>query len=308
MFYPESCHTVALNAITSKSHPRRKQTFMKDDLVADTEAVIFDWNIVMEQTGKYVQRSNCLPDDDHSEKPRRALSSYNIFFQHQREQIKKELADASLIMENRQLNKDTHRGKMLFAELARTVATRWKKIEKETRAPYEQLAAQDKIRYEREMKQWRYLQSSILHRIEAGNVFGSVIQASFQEDTFEHSCCDIGQRGIHSLQLSKSCWETSSTSSEQFTVTSTPHPSMMQSYNNTFVSTQQSSTTREEFDTFAKQEQLQHTLHVAEVSGTDRLKNLAESLGNERLELLLHIFGTCCHEQQHLPLEFHREL
>jgi len=286
---------------------------MKDDLVADTEPVAIDWNIVMENTGKSVQRWDCLPYDKddgtgHSEKPRRALSAYNIFFQHQREQIKKELADASLIMENRQLNKDTHRGKMLFAELARTVATRWKKIDKDTRAPYEQLAAQDKIRYEREMKQWRNLQSSILHRIEAGNVYKSVIQASFQKNTFEQSCCDAQQCGIHSLQLSTSCWETSSTSSEQCTVTSTPHPSMMQSYNNTFVSTQQSSTTREEFDTFATQEQLQHTLHVTEVSGTDRLKNLAESLGSERLELLLQIFGTCCHEQQHLPLEFHREL
>jgi len=67
----------------------------------------------------------------------------------------------------------------------------------------------------------------------------------------------------------------------------------MQSYHS-FVSAKQSSIAMEGFTPFATQEQLHHTFHVTEVSGTDRLKQLAETLGNERLELVLQIFGTCC--------------
>jgi len=95
---------------------------MKDDLVLDTEPVFFDWNIVMEKPGKSLQRRmDQFPvrtvDSPQPEKPRRALSAYNLFFQHQREQIMKELAESSSIIENQQQNNETHRGKMLFATL-----------------------------------------------------------------------------------------------------------------------------------------------------------------------------------------------
>jgi len=135
MFQPEICNNVAMKTTTtdSRSNPGRKHTFTKDDLLVDTEPVAFDWNIAMEKTDKSLQRPNFLlysKDDGRSEKPRRALSAYNIFFQHQREQIKKELAEASSIIENQQQSNETHRGKMLFAKLACTVATQWKAIAK----------------------------------------------------------------------------------------------------------------------------------------------------------------------------------
>jgi len=275
---------------------------MKDDLLVDTKLVAFNWNIVMDKPDKSVQRPVYLPDiedDGQPDKPRRALSAYNIFFQHQREQIKKELAESSLTTENRKQSNDTHRGKMLFAELARTVATRWKKIDKEARAPYEELAARDKKRYEREIKQWRNLQSSFLHRMEAENVLGSVIEDSFQMYTLGRSCCDIEQCGVQSLPPNTSGWETSSMPTEQYTGTSKTRPSMIQCCNN-FGSAEQTSTAREGFNIIATPVELPHTFRVKEISGTDRLQELAERLGNERLELLLQIFGTCSQEQQHL--------
>jgi len=302
MFHPVSCHKDGLKATNSKSNPGRTQTSMQDDFLVDTEPVAFDWNMVMDKPDKPVQRPVYLPDtedDVQPEKPRRALSAYNIFFQHQREPIKKELAEASLIMEDQQISKKTHRGKMLFAALARTVSTRWKKIDKETRAPYDELAARDKKRYEREMKEWRYLQSSILHQIQAGNAFGSVKEASFHNITVGIGCCDIEQCGIQSLQLNKSFWETSSMPSEQYTGTSKTQPSMIQCQN-TFTSAEQTSTAREVLNTFVTPEELPHSFCANEISGADRLQELAESLGNERLELLLQIFGTRSQEDQNL--------
>jgi len=126
---------------------------MKDDLLLDTKPVVFDWNIVMEQPDQAVQRLDKIfpdnsKDDGQTEKPRRALSAYNIFFQHQRGQIKKELAESSLIAENCQKNTEMHHGKMLFANLACMVATRWKTIDQETQVQYKELAGRDKNRYQ----------------------------------------------------------------------------------------------------------------------------------------------------------------
>jgi len=62
-----------------------------------------------------------------------------------------------------------HHGKMLFADLARTVARRWKVIDNETKDRYEELAAQDKNRYQREMKEWEQMQSIYLHQYAGSN-------------------------------------------------------------------------------------------------------------------------------------------
>lgn len=70
-------------------------------------------------------------------KPKRCLSSYNIFFQHQRAVL---------------LNGDQKLG---FAGLARTIASQWRSIDPSVRAHYEDLALDDKARYMREMKAWK---------------------------------------------------------------------------------------------------------------------------------------------------------
>jgi len=157
------------------------------------------------------------------------------------------------------------------------------------------------------MKQWRIIQASLSHQVEEDYVLGSVAEGTVQNNAAERRS-DDQQCGIQVRQLNNSCYETSPTLSEQCAITSMSQPSMMQSYNNTFVLAEQSNTVMEGLDFFATQEQFQYTLPGAELSRTDRLQKLAEMLSDERLELLLEIFGTCSQEQQSLPFCFHREL
>jgi len=297
MLHPKSSNKVALKASASRSKPGRTPTFTNDDLLEGVKPVAFDWNILNEKSDLSVQ----LPDsndDGRLEKPRRALSAYNIFFHHQRDQIKKELAESSWIKENRQLQNATHRGKLLFAERARMVATRWKAMDKEVRAQYKELASRDKCRYQHELKEWRKL-DSILHRFEEDMLLGSLIKTSDQKNTNEESYCEDQPHGIRFQQLINLCCETSSAPYGQGTVTPKTDTSMMQSCSN-FVLTKKEGTVMEELNTSPAQEQLQHTLCVAEISEGDRLQELAEQLGNERVELLLQIFGNSSQEKQNV--------
>jgi len=63
---------------------------------------------------------------------------------------------------------------------------------------------------------------------------------------------------------------------------------------------EQSSTAMEGLNTIATQEQLQHPFHVTEISGKDKLQELAAQLGKERIMLLLQIFGKHTQEQQNI--------
>jgi len=315
MFQTDRYNKIALKAINSKSQPGGAQTLTSDELLADPQPLTIDSNKEMETPDQAVQRLDYFPDnstfDSQPAKPRRALSAYNLFFRHQREQIKKELAEASSLVDYRQQKNETHRGKILFAELARTVANRWKTIDQETRSRYGQIAAQDNSRYEQEMKQWKnFHSSSFLHQFEEDIVFHSVIKSSFHRNTVEQSSCnvqhcDIQVRQSNSLscettftpqQLNNSFGESSSTPSKQCTAVSTSQPSVAQSQND-FVSTEKSSTAKEKLKYFALQEPLQYTLPGTEISGTDRLEILAQRLGDEILELLLQIFGKCSQQE-----------
>jgi len=154
------------------------------------------------------------------------------------------------------------------------------------------------------MERWRNLQSSFHQQFDEDKLLGSVIEFLVQKDTVEKSHCDFQQCGIHFRQLNESGHETSSTPS-QFNksclqTSSTPskqHTSESPSYDN-YVSADQNSTAIKVLNTCATpQQQLQHTFCVAEIPGTKRLQELADQLGNEKLELLLQIFGTCSQEQ-----------
>ena len=84
------------------------------------------------------------------EKPRRNLSAYNFFFKLERQRI---ISDLPAPSEEKQ-PRNSH-GKIGFAKLARTIAAKWKSLDDEGRAPYIDLATDDKERYVREMKEWR---------------------------------------------------------------------------------------------------------------------------------------------------------
>mmetsp|Transcript_7491 Transcript_7491/g.17153 ORF Transcript_7491/g.17153 Transcript_7491/m.17153 type:complete len:386 (-) Transcript_7491:261-1418(-) len=97
------------------------------------------------------------------DKPKRPLSAYNLFFQHEREKIISCNPDATLeetlikISSTPKPKKRRHRkshGKIGFADLARTIAEKWKTLAPEGRSIYETKAAQEKQRYKKELEEW----------------------------------------------------------------------------------------------------------------------------------------------------------
>lgn len=91
--------------------------------------------------------------DDRS-KPKRPLSAYNWFFQTERQKILEETPTRKEGKPRR-----SH-GKIGFADLARMIAAKWKSLSKEERATYDEKAAIDKQRYQREMEEWKKGQSA----------------------------------------------------------------------------------------------------------------------------------------------------
>jgi hypothetical protein len=70
--------------------------------------------------------------DGLKSRPKRALSAYNLFFQHERKQM----------------------FKVGFSDMAKQIGSKWKVISPEDRAHFEALAARDKWRYNTEMGVW----------------------------------------------------------------------------------------------------------------------------------------------------------
>lgn len=87
-------------------------------------------------------------------KPKRPLSAYNFFFHNERQNI---LKDTPTRKEGKP--RRSH-GKIGFADLARMIAAKWKSISKEDRAIFDEKAAADKERYQKEMNVWKKEQSA----------------------------------------------------------------------------------------------------------------------------------------------------
>jgi len=94
--------------------------------------------------------------------PRRPLSAYNIFFKEERIRILASLPkqDASAKKGARvRKNRNPHH-KISFATLGKTIGSRWKQLDKASRAHYDAMAKKDSERYAREMKAFQEKQDS----------------------------------------------------------------------------------------------------------------------------------------------------
>jgi hypothetical protein len=88
-------------------------------------------------------------------KPKRSLSAYNFFFQDERKLLLQNLPGPEQSKKPRRSH-----GKIGFAEMARTIAAKWKSVTPELKMEHEFLAAHDLERYESEMKVWKMAQAT----------------------------------------------------------------------------------------------------------------------------------------------------
>jgi hypothetical protein len=88
------------------------------------------------------------------EKPKRPLSAYNIFFRNERQNIRQQTPTRVEGKPRR-----SH-GKIGFADLARSIAAKWKDTDPVARCLFIDLAARDKKRYIEEMQVWKRKQIS----------------------------------------------------------------------------------------------------------------------------------------------------
>lgn len=132
------------------------------------------------------------------DKPKRPLSAYNLFFQEERNSIlaslpsdSQQIDDGLTEEERRRKHRKTH-GKIGFADLARSIATKWKNCEPKSRASFEARAESEKQRYKVELAAWKKAQEGTVAASSSHKKIPSLDSTSSDKD---HSA----EHGHHKL-------------------------------------------------------------------------------------------------------------
>jgi HMG-box domain len=113
-------------------------------------------------------KKSCKKSKEPTDKPKRPLSAYNFFFQHERAQILK----ATPSRYDGTKPRRSH-GKIGFGALARSVAAKWNNIDPEARKHFDDLASADKQRYKKEMEDWKASQTLVTKPSPVGTDIGN---------------------------------------------------------------------------------------------------------------------------------------
>jgi HMG (high mobility group) box len=116
---------------------------------------------------KRKRRSPEKPWKKPADMPKRPLSAYNIFFRDERERIlgtgsegKREEEDESRTTGKSGTKKQKKTSGIGFANLAKSIAAKWKELEDDVRLPYEKIAATEKKKYDELVAEWRLKQAA----------------------------------------------------------------------------------------------------------------------------------------------------
>ena len=118
---------------------------------------------------KRKRRSPEKPWKKPKDMPKRPLSAYNLFFRDERERILSAGPDGDLKTDRSDTGAPIPKGKgkrskktsgIGFANLAKTIAAKWKDLDDEVKAPYEKIAAAEKKVYEEAVGEWRIKQKA----------------------------------------------------------------------------------------------------------------------------------------------------